>query len=337
MEFESEIPVTTVLSTSQRLALGYAKVLQAAESPLPISRYAQTLLASSEGSNGKKAALGVILLLILVIGIPTLLFRPPLIRVIVMGMFLLLVSVPFLFLMFSKFSRRVIWPVGIRILTIDYIVKVMVHQHIRKHLNTLARQYQAMAFALPNEAEYRKPLEETGEKYRKMAEQLQSVRRIIYVSAPPIIATVLSQLQLNWGQIFAAAPFWLVNFAVYYVIYVLFFCFWKKREIFSARATWLAPDLDTEIYALEDSAYDAVRVSKKRELPLDLFLLGGAGAVLVGVALSLLFQGSGPSGGIVAVLGGGRFADSVIPLVGGVYFLWLSSRIWKSRVAAALV
>jgi hypothetical protein len=337
MEFEREIPVTTVLSTSQRLALGYAKVLQAAESPLPISRYAQSLLASSEGSNGKRVALGAILLLILVVGIPTLLFRPRLMQVIDMVMFILLVLVPFLFLLFSKFSRRVIWPLIIRILTIDYIVKVMVHQHIRRHLNTLARQYQAMAFALPNEAEFRKPLEETGEKYRKMAEQLQSVRRIIYVSAPPLIATVLSQLQLNWGQIFSAAPFWLVNFAIYYVYYVLFFCFRRKRDIFSARATWLAPDLDTQIYALEDSAYDAVRVSKKRELPVDLFLLGGLGAVLVGSILWLLFQGSGPTGGIVAGLGGGRFADSVIPLVGGVFILWLSVREWKSRVAAALV
>ena len=92
---------------------------------------------------------------------------------------------------------------------------------------------------------------------------------------------------------------------------------------------------ETQLYKLEDSAYDAVGVTKKREIPLDFVLWGGSCAVLVGLVILMLVTKSGPSFGIVLALGGGPVANSVIPIFGGILGMWICWQRWKIRKSSA--
>jgi hypothetical protein len=210
---------------------------------------------------------------------------------------------------------------------------VMIHHHIRRHLDTLGRQYTAASFALPEATNLGERLSRAAESYGNMAAKLQSLRGIVYVSAPPLLGGLLSRV--DWTGIFSAAPWWLLSLSYFYVFYVAVFCFDQKRQILLGHADWLSPRLMKQIYELEDRAYHSIGIEKKRELPLDLLLIAGNGALLVGLVLwPLARERTGPGGGIVATLGGGRFSDSIIPLTGGLIMLWTSAQRWKSRRVA---
>lgn len=112
-----------------------------------------------------------------------------------------------------------------------------------------------------------------------MAEQLLSFQSIAYITAPPLVASLVPSLDV--GLIFGAAPTWFLYIAVIYFFYVTIVCFSRKRRILSGRADWISLILTSQIYELEDCAYSALQVTKKRELPLDLLLLGGNCAALV--------------------------------------------------------
>lgn len=133
MKLEGKAP-DALLTTSRHLATAYAEAIREIESPLSISRYAKSLSISSGGS-AYKTALSMIIGFAILLCACVVAFRPPLIQILDISLFLLLFVIAASFLT-SKFSRRVIWPVAIRTLTIDYIVKVMgapSHQKAPEH------------------------------------------------------------------------------------------------------------------------------------------------------------------------------------------------------------
>ena len=315
------------ISTSRDLASAYAKVLRAVESPISVSKYARRLSERSPVSSFQLALQMTGFLAILVI-VCVIAFRPPLSQAIEASLLSLLVIVV-VSLLSSRLCRTIVWPVAIRLITIDFFVKTMIHHHIERHLGTLRRQYSALVHASSSETILQQKISRQAERYKDLAESLQSFRGIIYVSSPPIAASLLSSLDLP--GILGSTPLWLRFGACIYVFYVALVCFGLKREILLGDAIWLQSNPDKLIYDLENKAYAAVRVEKKREFPLDHVLAGGVGVILVGLSLWLLATGSGPTGGIVGMLGGGRLADSVIPLGGGMFTLWWSISKWKKR------
>jgi hypothetical protein len=319
-----------ILFTGQELASVYAEILRAIESPLPISKYAQLLLASKTDSALQRGLRGFFFPSVVLIGICTIAFRLPLSRAIESALYSLLIAIA-VAVFTSKLSRRVFMPIVARIFTINYVAKMLVHDHIKWHLNMLARQYTAVTLGLPAEAELRKPISEIAETYRKMAEQIQDIRGSIYIAAPPIIATLLSQMKIQWEKIFSPIPLLMIIFAFTYTVYVVWYCFMRKRDIFKGDAIWLSPNLNIKVYAIENRAYNAIGVSKKPELPLDLIV--GSVASLSWILWSFLDASSAV--GVLAQLGAGPYIDIGSRLLMIVGIFWLHVSVWKRRVAEA--
>ena len=315
------------ISASRDLASAYREILRTVESPLSVSKYAQWLSEVSPVSS-IQLALQMIGFLAILIVVCVIAFRPAPLDAIYVSLFSLLLIVV-VSLLFSRLFRKVVWPVAIRLITIDFFVKTMIHHHIRRHLKTLHLHYSFLEHESQSETSLNKKVSRQAERYKDLAEPLQSFRGIVYVSCPPIAVSLLSSLDLL--GILASTPLWLLYGACIYVFYVVFFCFDLKRKILLGDAKWLESNPHKLIYDLENKAYAAIGVEKKREFPMDLVLSGGIAVVLVGLSLWLIAVGNGPSGGIVRSLGGGGFADSVIPLGGGMFMLCLSIAKWKNR------
>ena len=146
-------------------------------------------------------------------------------------------------------------PIIIRMLAVDFIVKVLIHSHIRSRLSTIARQLRLLAF-MAAESD-REELEKTARSFDNLRDQLLSVRSLLYISAPPIIAGVLSKLDF-WG-LYSHVPALLITLALIYICYMSIVCFKIKRDIFLGVASWVPLETPNHVYALEKSAYEELR------------------------------------------------------------------------------
>ena len=329
------MPQTLILTKGRDLGAAYAEALRVIESPLPILRYAESLSTNS-GSPGWFVFLVMSTGFALLIAVCVVLFGPTQSMILDMILFLLIGSIVAATLV-SRLGQKVIWPIALRLLTVDYLVKVLVHQHVRRHLTTLARQYRGLLLQLPDQTPLEKPVLDLAESFEQMVKRLLNLRSVVYISAPPLLLGLGKWLieLLDLRQFVGEISVWLIPLSFIYVIYTFSVCFSQKRQILLGAATWSDRTSETQLYKLEDSAYDAVGVTKKREIPLDFVLWGGSCAVLVGLVILMLVTKSGPSFGIVLALGGGPVANSVIPIFGGILGMWICWQRWKIRKSSA--
>jgi hypothetical protein len=88
-----------------------------------------------------------------------------------------------------------------------------------------------------------------------------------------------------------------------------------------------------QVYALEDSAYASLGIAKKWEVPIDLLLYATTSTLMIFFALWLAVYAKGPGTGVLGALGGGRIADAIIPVAGGIFAIVMCRYQWNERKA----
>jgi hypothetical protein len=253
----------------------YATVLQFIELPLPVKNYADQVRSGPGDEKANRAAIlimsTVVPFLVLAIG-GIFIFNASFLDILHIAEFFAAFFV-LMFLLSTRYVRRVFMPLGLRVLTLDVIIKLIVQNHIKKRLDVLRRLYIFTAVKLPEDSEFRGAFMERADACEKLAAPLVGFRAIIYLSAPPLVATGISQLKINWPQVISSAPDWIFAVVLLYLLYLALVCFSRKRQIFLG-AGWLPVGSKSNVYSVENIAYDSINGNKPKEFPLDIFFGG---------------------------------------------------------------
>lgn len=327
-----EIPPSEISLLSEQLSSAYADIILAIESPLPITTYAREVADGTYDSSLFNVILSTaIFLSILNVCGPITTFRSPVLN----SVAYLSLIVTFFFLLCFKFTRRIIPALFSRLTTVDYVVKVMAHNHIRSQLNRLARLYRARALRLTLSSPKRHFLAANADAYDQMAQELLSVKNIVYLSAPPVVVLILSRL--DWGRALSFAPYWLPLMLGLYACQVCCFCFSAKRELFTGNAKCYCVNPTEQVYLLENRLYKTLDVRKKLEWPLDLLLFSAIALIMIGGAVFvLLLDGTSSVYQFFTNLNLDSFFGFIWAPAAFVMAVWMLIGEWRSRIIAGL-
>jgi hypothetical protein len=323
-----KIDLPRVLEAHRTLATSYAAILRLADSPRTQRQYQRPITPLGKLTAYDYLSLSIFGFLLIAL-ILVWIYKPSW-PIDVYAILLTLFVISIIFLWFTELVGRYLLPIFVRTVSLDFVIRILVHAHIKRRLLIIIRRYRALLSCNLSGNREDQEMKAAAEAFSNLAKELKGFDSILYLSLPPFVAALLPKFNLY--NVIAITPVILLLFSGFYILYVWGICFSRKRELFLIRIYWEESDTEysvTSIYKEENDIFSRLDIDKPREFQVDLALFTGLG--LIGVFYTVYGMVFDPTEE------GGITFNFILSFCFYAYILCFNLYKWRRRVKDGLV